>query len=256
MRKIVKWILTGILIFVFFILFSFGLDSAIEHIIFYNKVADFKDKAVYQEDISSYYTKYYKIESSDGKPGYTKVGDRFLPGSLGDIITSPDSSFFNGLFFGDMIGDFAGYFVGGHASIVLDKYEDYELLVSEYDTVESTITTGNSPAYITDRDYWNTNESFDKVVGFRAPLTDTELDDLLSVAVGQEGDFYNKSFTFNTKNKSYCSDLITKVYKKYGINTNKDGYWTTIWDIMATPDLDIIYYHEIIGDIKYIYYVE
>ncbi|MCR5113414.1 MAG: hypothetical protein K6A63_05710 [Acholeplasmatales bacterium] len=256
MRKIVKWILTGILIFIFFILFSFGIDSAVEHVILSSKISAFKKKAVYQEDISSYYVKYYKIDLDDQVPGYTMYEDRMLPGSIGDIITSPDSNFFQNMFFGEMICDFMGYFVGGHAAIVLDSYQDYEINVTADDTVESTVTSGNSPAFIVNRDYWNSTDYFTEVIGYRAPLTDTELDDLLSVAVGQEGDFYNSTFTFNTKNKSYCSDLITKVYKRYGINTNKDGYWTTVWDIMTTPDLDIVYYHKVIGDIKYIYYVE
>ena len=256
MRKIVKLIITGILTFVFFILISFGIDSAVEHVIVSNKISKFKKKAVYQEDISSYYIKYYKVEKDDVLPGYTMFGDRMLPGNFGDIITSPNSNFFKGMYMGEMLCDFMGYFVGGHAAIVLNNYEDYEIDVTQDDTVEATITTGNSPAFVANRDYWNSIDYFSEIIAYRAPLTDIEKDDLLSVAVGQAGDYYNKTFTFNNKNTSYCSDLITKVYKKYGVNTNKDGFWTTVWDIMATPDLDIVYYHRIIGDVTYIYYVE
>ena len=60
---------------------------------------------------------------------------------------------------------------------------------------------------------------------------------------------------FDTKNKTYCSDLITKVFSSVGIDTNKDGYFTTIYDIITTEELYITYYHYYKDGIKYIYYV-
>ena len=77
----------------------------------------------------------------------------------------------------------------------------------------------------------------------------------MSVLYGQLGDPYNISFLFDTKNKTYCSDLITKVFSSVGIDTNKDGYFTTIYDIITTEELYITYYHYYKDGIKYIYYV-
>ena len=96
---------------------------------------------------------------------------------------------------------------------------------------------------------------FKQVVCYRTHLSEEELDEVVSVTSGHLGDPYNYNFTFDTLNKSYCSDLISKVFDKVNLNLNKDGFWTTVWDIMVSPDLYITYYHYISNGVKYVYYV-
>ena len=60
----------------------------------------------------------------------------------------------------------------------------------------------------------------------------------------------------DTVNKSYCTDVISKSYRKVGINLNKDGFITTNLDILCSGDLYISYYHYYKDDVKYIYYLD
>ena len=45
-------------------------------------------------------------------------------------------------------------------------------------------------------------------------MTDREKTEVLSYAQTIVGDPYNYSFLFDTTNKSYCSDLVSKSFKK------------------------------------------
>lgn len=215
-----------------------------------NKINDFMSKGVYNESLSTDNVKYYKVESNED-PGYTMDNDVMLPGILGDILVSPNTHVFN-----EFISSIVSFNVGGHASIVTDYYRDAEIMIDDKDSIESDYYNEiNNPAEISYRSYWNDTIFFDEVIGLRADLTEEQKNEVLSVASGHLGDPYNTSFIFDTKNKSYCSDLITKVYSTVGINTNKDGYVTTVLDIITTKELHITYYHYHKDNVKYIYYV-
>ena len=67
---------------------------------------------------------------------------------------------------------------------------------------------------IGDLSYWNDEDKpFSEVIGLRVKCSDEERKIALSYASSILGDLYNYSFLFNTVDKSYCSDLISKAYK-------------------------------------------
>lgn len=251
MRKILKYaffVITSILIFVFG---SFAINAGTEQVIINSKISSFKKLGVLQEDISTNRIKYYKVSLENEEPGYIMQGKNMIPGNYCDIVTAKATFMFN-----EFMSAFKNFNVGGHAAIVTAPYADSKIRINKYDSIEATgMEEGENVATISNRDYWNDLEIFNEVICYRAHLTEEQKDDIMSASCGHLGDPYNYSFTFDTLNKSYCSDLVSKSFSKAGIDLNKDGYWTTVWDIMVCPDLYITYYHYTEDNIKYVYYV-
>ena len=251
MRKIIKWTLFFIISFFIFVISFFFINATVEKIIISNKIDSFMEKGIYKEELSNDYEKYYEVKMDGEERGYTMNGSIMLPGNVCDILVSPNTHAFH-----PIISSFVSYNVGGHAAIVTDNYSDAENTITDIDSIEADYyDNGKSPAKISYRSYWNDTTYFDEVIGLRAKLSQEEKKEVMSVLYGQLGDPYNISFLFDTKNKTYCSDLITKVFSSVGIDTNKDGYFTTIYDIITTEELYITYYHYYKDGIKYIYYV-
>ena len=118
---------------------------------------------------------------------------------------------------------------------------------------------GLNPSQIANRAYWINNRTFNETVGLRMNgITDEQKDELMSIISGELGDYYNYSFgLFESKSKSYCSDLISKAYNRIGYDLNKDKFFTTIYDLVISPDCYISYYHYFDNDgVKYVYYIE
>ena len=251
MRKILKYVFIVISSILIFIFGSFAINAGTEQVIVNAKIRSFKKLGVYQEDISNNLVKYYKVTMENEKPGYVMSGSQMMPGNYGDIVTSDSTYVIN-----ELVSFIKNFNVGGHAAFVTDKYIDNNTNMSIYDSIEATgMEIDENVAKVSNRYYWNDLNYFNKVVCFRPKLSEEELDEVMSVCSGHLRDPYNYNFTFDTKNKSYCSDLMTKAFDCVGINLNKDGYWTTVWDIMVCPDLYITYYHYTEGGIKYVYYV-
>ena len=251
MRKILKYVLIIISSILIFILSGFAINAGTEQVIINSKISSFKKLGVYQEDISTNLVKYYKVTMDGERPGYTMSGTYMMPGNYGDIIASGDTFVVN-----ELLSFLKNFNVGGHVALVTDYYRDNDSTLSIYDSIEATgMELDENVAKVTNRSYWNDLDYFNSCVCYRTHLSEEKLDEALSVASGHLRDPYNYSFTFDTKNKSYCSDLISKTFDYVGINLNRDGYWTTVWDVMVCPDLYITYYHYTEGGIKYIYYV-
>ncbi len=251
MRKILKYVFIVISSILIFILGGFAINAGTEQVIINSKISSFMKLGVYQEDISTNLTKYYKVTMEDEKPGYIMSGDKMLPGNYGDIVTSDATFVVN-----ELISTIKNFNVGGHAAIVTGRYEDSVLSTSVYDSIEATgMEIDENVAKVSSRHYWNDLNFFNKVTCYRTKLTEEQLAEVMSVANGHVRDPYNYNFTFDTKNKSYCSDLVSKSFDKVGLNLNKDGFWTTVWDIMVSPDLYITYYHYTDNGVKYVYYV-
>jgi hypothetical protein len=100
----------------------------------------------------------------------------------------------------------------------------------------------------TDEEWEETNKKLDI-------LTNTS--DLAYIYVSViSPDYKQRTYVFDTVNKSYCSDIMYKAYRKVGINLNKDGFATTIYDLISSSDCYISYYHVYKDDVKYIYYLD
>ncbi|MCR5350404.1 MAG: hypothetical protein K6E20_05410 [Acholeplasmatales bacterium] len=254
MKNVLKWCLRIVLSILIFAVFSFGIESIVENSIRFTRVKNFTKKGVYQEDISTEDIKYYKVDLDLDKPGYTKTGNTMYPGYPGDILVTPLTYLDN-----DVLEQLMSFFVGGHAGICLGNYEDYLI---ETDDENSMETSGLRSAddYCQDfgKDVWNMPDAYETVLAFRPKNMDEEKrDKILSTAISHYGDPYNYNFTFDTKNKSYCSDLIYKVYKEVGCNLNKDGYWTTVHDLMVSNEVILTYYHYFDKNgVMHVYYAE
>lgn len=251
MRNFLKTVLFFISTILIIILLPWTANILTQHVITDIKINNFKKLGVYQESISSPTTKYYKI-ASDEPTGFTNVGGIIYPGYKGDVLVSRGSDI--GI---PVAEELTSFFVGGHAAIVVDKYGDYSVSSRSSDSIEATgMEEGLNPSRVANRYYWNNKDIYNEVIGLRGNNMDEKMrDEVVSNAFALLGDPYNFSFTFETDRKSYCSDLITKCFESVNINYNKNGYWTTIYDIITSSDCHISYYHYFEDGVKYIYYL-
>ena len=251
MRKILKILWLAVSSILIFILLSWIINQVTQHIITDVKIENFKNSSVLQEDISTSTVKYYKI-ASDEECGFKRVGTAVYPGNKCDVIVSRKSAIQI-----PFVADLVTFFAGGHASLVLDNYYDYNISATDDYVIEATgMNEGLNLSEIHNRYYWSTGVGYDEVIVLRANnITEEQKDEVISYAVSHLDDPYNYSFTFDTTNKSYCSDLISKSFSPVGINFNKNGYWTTIYDLIVSSACHISYSHYYKDRVKYIYYL-
>ena len=217
-------------------------------------VEEFKSRATYQEDISDDYVKYYRIESNETKKAFTTDGSFVYPGTRYDILVSCQASLFNPL-----VSGVVSFFAGGHAAFVNSTYRDFQndSITADITSIEATgLSAGDNVAQLFSNDYWGIVDPFTEVIGLRVKMTESQRREVQSICASYLGDPYNYSFIFNTVNSSYCSDIISKSFREIGINLNKDGFATTIYDLICSGDCYISYYHVIKDDVKYIYYLD
>lgn len=217
-------------------------------------VENFKSKAVYQEDISTSSTRFYKIDSNEDKNAFTEDGIIY-PGTSTDILVTTQVILTNN----PLINSVVSFFAGGHAAFVNPNYGDYQIndVVGDKSTIEATgLEEGKNYSQVFDLDYWSYDDPYTEIIGLRVKLNDEKRREVTSLCSALIGDEYNYSFIFDTVNKSYCSDIISKAYKKIGVNLNKDGFATTIYDLICSGDCYISYYHVIKDNVKYIYYLD
>lgn len=247
--KLVLIILQSILIFIIIGALTTATVKNVQKLIL---VENFKNKGVLQEDISTDKIKYYKVESEKEENSSYIIKDGYIyPGNKADIIVSVQSPLM------PVISDIVTFFVGGHASICMGEYEDYEMKTTIYDSIEATgLEGGDNKSKVFKRNYWMNNNTYSEVIGLRVDLTEEERDEVVSVAASLLGDPYNFSFLFDTKNKTYCSDLISKIYGKIGYDLNKDDFVTCIYDIIVSDETYISYYHNYDSDgVLHLYYL-
>lgn len=251
MKKILKFILIGIEAAVLFVVVG-GMTSGITKTIYSDiLIEQFKSKATLNEEASTDTVKIYTIPSDEERPVYQKYGMAYYPGSAGDIIITLRSELKIPL-----IQDIISFFAGGHAALVLGDYEDYIDKTSIMNTVESSgLNDALNSADVFTMDYWREYEY--PILGLRVKMTEQERDQVVSRGLALEGDPYNYSFLFETKNKAYCSDLVGKAFESVGVNLNKDGFTTSVYDLLLSGETYITYYRYFDADgIEYIYYLE
>lgn len=251
MRNFVKKVLFCISTILIFIVLGWMANTITQHIISDIRIENFKNKGVYQEELSSSSVKFYKIETGE-ELGYTKVNEKIYPGAKADVLVAKKSNI--GIPF---VEEFITFFAGGHSSLATGNYADYSVNVKPSDSIEATgLEGGENLSRVTDRYYWTSQYTYDEVIVVRGNNMDEKMkDEVVSNCFSLLGDPYNYSFTFDIVNKSYCSDLISKSFKSVGIDFNKNGFWTTIYDLLVSSDCHISYYHYYKDNVKYIYYV-
>ena len=250
MRKILKLVLLTLqsaLIFITIGATSYAVTKNVQKMIL---VEQFKSKGVYNEEISSTYNKFYRIESDEEEKAFRIINNEVYPGFHADILVSTDATLINAF-----VSDFISFFAGGHAAICIDYSDKIE--VGNNMTIEASGVNGDDEAKVFNKNYWVLPQVFDEVIGLRMNMSNEEKDLFVDNAVDFIGYPYNYSFFFNTKKSIYCSDLISRSAKPLGFNLNKDNGATTIYDLIVSSDTYIFYYHYIDNNgVKYIYYLD
>ena len=124
--------------------------------------------------------------------------------------------------------------------------------------LESTGFGSQTDSFIFDKNYWYEDSvtPFTEVIALRVKTTEEDRKRVLAKAMAMMGEPYNYSFIFNTKEKSYCTDIVCKVYSELGINLNKDRLTTSVYDLLISSDTYIsYYYYKDSNGIKHFYYL-
>lgn len=251
MKKILKIILTCVEASVLFVVVG-ALTTATTKTIYANiLIEQFKNKAVYNEEESTEMIQLYRIPSNETLPVKQQIGVEHYPGNEGDILITLVSELQI-----PFIHDFISFFAGGHAALVLGDYEDVLDKTTNLYTVESSgLSDDLNLADTNAKTYWNRYPY--PVIGLRVRMTEEERRTIVARGLALAGDPYNYSFLFDTKNKSYCSDLVGKAFASIGVNLNKDGFTTSIYDLLVSNETYITYYRYFDKDgVQHIYYLD
>lgn len=253
MRKIVRYLLIILKSFLIFVALGAVSTATVKNFQKIMIVDEFKSKAIFEEEKSTDLVKFYRIDANEELDSYTVVGNKIIPGVEGDILVSTQATLINPL-----ISGLVSFFAGGHAAICTNKYYDHDIYLDTDLSIESTgLNSGDNPTSIFYRDYWENDEVFKEVIGLRVKMTEKERKEIISLSSSIIGDPYNFSFLFDTVNKSYCSDLVSKVFEYIGVDLNKDDFTTSIYDLIVSNETYISYYHYFDNKgIKYIYYLD
>ena len=255
MRKYLKIMGIGLESIFLFIVIG-ALCTAITKNIYVDiMVEQFKNRGVYNEELSSSTVRVYEVFSdTEDRPAVTKRGNSVYPGNSLDIMVGLTSEIEIPL-----VRVFISFFAGGHAALVMDEFEDAQLTgsLSSWDIIETSGLIIEQEVLFSEKDYWGTSEPYENVIGLRVKnLTEEKRKKVLSTATSLIGDPYNYSFIANTKNTTYCSDLVMKSYASVGVNLNKDGFTTSVYDLVVSGETMISYYHHYDSDgVKSVYYL-
>ncbi len=256
MKKLVYYILASIEAILLFIVVGAVTTAIAKHIQSAYLIQQFKKQGIYQEDLSTSSVKVYTIQSKETLKTYQLVNGEYYPGNTGDIILSLSSEMEI-----PFVHGFVSFFAGGHAALVLGEYQDHNTQTSQVDSFKVMEATGlnetDNYAEIASKSYWVSEDKYKEVICVRPKMTEEQRKMILVNAMAMEKDPYNYSFLFDTKNKSYCSDLISKTFDTVGINLNKDSFTTSIYDLLISNETYISYYHYYDSEgVKHVYYLD
>lgn len=233
-RKILRIVLLAIFSFIL-------LTSIYENVNIMVKRNELKKNLILDEVNSTVSKKIYI-------PKAGTTSDINHPGNFCDIlITTP------GAVPVPILRDIVTFTIGGHAGIVGMRYHDKYIGMSKTGTIETTFNNDDKKAYIIDSSSWNDITVIPDYYILRVKLTEEQGLIIFNEALSYLGDDYNLSFIFNTYNSSYCSDLISKAFRKAGINLNYDFGVTTVLDLAANKYVEMIGYKMSRKDVTYYY---
>ena len=270
------------------VVYSFGISSY-ENVKVNQIIADFKNRAVLDEEktIDPEVRRYYKVISEDvlDEETYIENNEKFYLGNIGDIVVTRESPFPKTPF----IHQFISYYFGGHAAVISDVNEVIEIAGFpdsdenmlqyifhnvKYDDEGNSNHNFTGATIIKDNNYFLNKYSFSGDYGYyyrnklitlrvKAPIEDRrqavlEFEELLRKKV-----IYNYMFFLDTKEKYYCTDLMSRTYQslkdengKSKYNLNDDGFITSVNDLILAKDTYIINYFEVDKNgVEHIYYL-
>lgn len=228
-------------VFIFFSIKSFKINDEIE-----SQIEEFKNSAIFNKEISNDTIKYYNVtrETLENKKAfYDEIN--LYPGTMGDILVNLESPFRIPIF-----SELQTLFFGGHAVISYGK----EIL----EITGNFFRTDNIVKFA-ENDYI-TNSGIPRFVGLRVKnMAHEDYENLNKFYLEQLGKKYNYLYLFDTKNKFYCTDLISRGFESLnkGFHLNKNKGFVTVQDLVISEDTYIFMVKEIDKNgIVHIYYLE
>ena len=253
MKKILKIVLK-MCRFILLLILVIGITGAIAKNIYSEiLINQFKSQGVYQPDLSTDKVKIYHIESDETEPTIIMKGNKITPGNAGDILISLELKLDN-----ELIGGVVSFFAGGHAGIVLGDYVDKQGSANNDFLLESTGFGDQTDSFVFNKNYWYDDRitPFDEVIALRVKTTEEERSKVIAKAMALVGEPYNYSFFFNTKEASYCTDIVGKAYSEIGVDLNKDTLTTSVYDLLISGETYISYYYYMDNNgVKHFYYL-
>lgn len=208
----------------------------------------FKKGAVLDETISTSKKKFYNVSRETSEQTFTLKGGKVYPGSYCDILVRLESS--NNL---PVLHDIFTYTVGGHAGLLVGEYDDVDYSITDTDSVETAFNNDEKECFYDSVVEWEDRASY---YVLRVNLTDEQKHIVTNEVISCLDDPYNLTFILNTYNTHYCTDLISKAFKKVGINLNENGFATTCQDLICSKNTQIVFMKQYnqSEDISYYYY--
>ena len=284
MKRVLKVLLFLILAS---ILYSFGI-STYENVKVNNMITDFKKRGVLNEEKSTDKRKYYEVESDVflDTETYIEDEDTFYLGNVGDIVVTRESPFPNIPF----IHQFISYYFGGHAAMITGKNKVLEIAgfpdpgenMLQYIFHQVKYDEDNNPTHnftgaviFESSNYFLTTNrvSHDKYGQYYRKklitlrVNSKEADRLEAVKKFEELQrkqvIYNYMFFLDTKEKYYCTDIMSRIYAdikddngKSKFSLNDDGFITSVNDLILSKSTMISNYFEVDKDgVEHIYYL-
>lgn len=279
MKKVFSVLL---LIIIGAIFYSFGI-AVYENAKVDKMINEFKSQGILNEEKSTDKRKYYEVESKIelDETTYIEYNGEFFMGNIGDILVTRESPF------PELIGihQFVSYNFGGHAAMVIGENElmeiagfpaegenilQYVFHKIEYDeegnsnhNFEGAVLHTASNYFI--RKYSNGTYYRNKSIGLRVKSTAAErrmaVDHINELK--RKNVIYNYMFWLDTKEKYYCTDLMSRSYQsildengKSKYTLNDDGFITSVNDLILSKDTMISTYFEVDKNgIEHVYYL-
>lgn len=250
MLRIYK-ILNILLTVIFIAIYIFLANGFIEKAIVNKEIKEFKDRAIYVEDIiiNKQTVKMYKVKKEYNyedvsRPIYSFEGyNQYYLGSKTDITITSRNPMRNSelAIVRETCGFFANNFYLGHATMnITDNGSEY---------IES-IGNGIDNKVVISRNSWIETEirggdDTNRIVGLRIKnTTEDKRNAIVESLIQKVGCEYNYNFFIPYKNKYYCTDLLTRTLKEFNIDINYDGFFAIGNDIILDNDTYLIYYIE------------
>lgn len=239
MKSLKKIIISCFVLILIFIIST----TTYENIRFHVKLNNFLEDQILldskSDDLNKYY---YKTNAAYYDNNY------MYPGSFCDILVTTDSSVEV-----PVIHSLLDLTVGGHAGLCAMYYADKYYTITDYDSIDTAYNETDNKTTIYPKNRWNDYVEFPSFFILRVNLTSEQMYTVFNEVVSSLGDPYNLTFLLDTKNKSYCSDLISKAFRKIDINLNYDFGATTVIDLLESKYTEIVGYKTRRNGINYFY---
>ncbi len=239
--KIIKKIAFFILLPTFLFIL---ITSIYENVKIAKKLDKFLENSILDEVNSNSNNKYYYHSDDSYYSRYKYLN----PGDFCDVILTT-----YGAPSTPVLHDLVTWTIGGHAAICGMSYQDEYFGFTQNITLETTLDSMYNSAYFITSNSWDDTHYYPNYYIFRIELTEEQSYIIFNEAVSMLGDPYNFMFVTNYKDKSYCSDFISKAFKKANINLNYDFGTTTVLDLAASDKCELIGYKKYENNISYYY---